>query len=427
MKLIKKKKRIITKLATPFLCVFCVGSGTLNSEIVIDPYDFMTLTEFKNSNLTKLSISSNTEFSMKNYFQHLSKNSPSNTSGSCGYVSFTQYLSYLDTFVNDDIINDSYEITSEGDSQNSVLSVSPGVLKNSLGTTNESVYSKVSSAKSYDYQALLIYKMNTLNGTFNSDSIKSSISMNSYSTLINQLNLSVSLDYSFIEVEYTNDSVNNHKTQTNINRFDTYVKDLLDDGIPVVLHIGGDKIYDDDLGAYTYESYHSVVAYYYDNDGIHANFGWGSGSTDVIVTSGSYNIVKAGYFSFSNVVHSHSNNYKIGNLEYCGCGYHSHVYSDYEWLSTVKHKAICDCGYYIQTGHFLESVNSTVCTLCGGTASSGFVTSSINNASACSDFSESILLENGNVILSSSDLELLKLGKIDVETFYQSLVEKYYE
>ena len=43
------------------------------------------------------------------YFKNLYKYSPENSYGSCGYVSFIQYLSYYDTFYNDSIIPENYE------------------------------------------------------------------------------------------------------------------------------------------------------------------------------------------------------------------------------------------------------------------------------------------------------------------------------
>ena len=42
-----------------------------------------------------------TGFGMVSYFQNLDTYSPTNSQGSCGYVSFIQYLSYYDTFRND--------------------------------------------------------------------------------------------------------------------------------------------------------------------------------------------------------------------------------------------------------------------------------------------------------------------------------------
>lgn len=47
--------------------------------------------------------------SMVTYFQNLYTYSPVNSHGSCGYVSFIQYLSYYDTFRNDNIIPTVYE------------------------------------------------------------------------------------------------------------------------------------------------------------------------------------------------------------------------------------------------------------------------------------------------------------------------------
>ena len=75
-----------------------------------DSYVFMTEEEFNNNfEQFENEMPSNSGFSMVTYFQNLYTYSPINSHGSCGYVSFIQYLSYLDAFVNDDIIPTIYE------------------------------------------------------------------------------------------------------------------------------------------------------------------------------------------------------------------------------------------------------------------------------------------------------------------------------
>lgn len=52
---------------------------------------------------------------------------------------------------------------------------------------------------------------------------------------------------------------------------------------------------------------------------------------------------------------------------------HSHSYSDsYKWLNEKTHRAYCLCGLYMDVGHAVRK-NSSVCSICGGKASMGFI------------------------------------------------------
>ena len=70
------------------------------------------------------------EMDMKTYFQNLYEFSPSNIIGTCSYVSLIQYLSYLDTFYNDEIIPEQYDRKkTDATTVAEALSSSPGVYR----------------------------------------------------------------------------------------------------------------------------------------------------------------------------------------------------------------------------------------------------------------------------------------------------------
>lgn len=313
----------------------------------VENYSFMTEEQFYNDfEPFQSNEPSSDDFGMKTYFKNLCQYSPINSHGSCGYVSFIQYLSYYDTFINDDIIPEVYE-RNQGNVTDvtTALSVSPGVLRQAYPETSITLYNHIQNTKSYDFQ---MYLMDIVNKSENrtSSNYKYSIGMWNYYRILNALFPQKNVSFSYKRVSY----FGSKPTDANvINGFDTYVKNQLDQGNPVMLHIAK---YNETTGAYN--SYHSVVAYYYDNNGIHANFGWDGSSTDIVISSSGYQITEAGVMDLSNLSFTHSNNYIINNTRYCGCGLeeHEHNYTnEYSSLNDYTHKAFCECGGFIYCQH----------------------------------------------------------------------------
>ena len=274
------------------------------------------------------------------YFYNLYDYSPDNTHGSCGYVSFIQYLSYYDCFYNDSIISEGYERNQgPASSLSQARAISPGVLKQAYPNSPSSLYSFIQNNKSNDYQMYLMDIVNQSMGHTQSE-YSYSIGMWNYYRIIDSISAFDDTSFSYTRVQ---DFGNNAKpTDANvISWFDSYVKNQLDYGNPVMLHIAQ---YDSNTGDYV--NYHSIVAYYYDENGIHANFGWGSNSTDVVIPC-SYQITEAGVIDFDDVAETHSNNFIVANGgRYCGCGLHTvHYYHDhYATYSSLQHVAYCTCG-----------------------------------------------------------------------------------
>jgi len=135
--------------------------------------------------------------------------------------------------------------------------------------------------------------------------------------------------------------------------FDSYVKSKLDENEPVILHIAEYRANQD------YTGYHSVVAYYYDSQGIHANFGWGPSSTDTVISS-EYQITEAGAINFDQVALNHSDNFIVNNVKYCGCGVHVHSYHMCTPFSSSQHKVRCDCGEWRLRPHVIDPQTTTL-------------------------------------------------------------------
>ena len=383
-----------------------------------------------------------TGFSMKTYFQNLYTYSPMNSQGSCGYVSFIQYLSYLDTFINDNLIPNEYERNQgNANSIDSALSISPGVLRQSYPKIN--LYDYIQNNKSTDFQMFLMDIVNSYNN--NSPSTYSySIGMWNYYKILNTLFPTENMSFSYSRASDIVNNINAKPTDIDvINGFDAYVKSQLDLGHPVILHIA-----EHNKTTGKKEKYHSVVAYYYDENGIHAHFGWGVTSTDVIISS-NYQITEAGVIDLSNVPVKHSNNYIINNIGYCGCGmrhYHNYenhycsicneytiehdYHAPYTWVNLTQHKATCGCGATTNQGHMVSSnafANGNrfaTCLVCGGKAERGFIqVDSLSNVAHYVTDNGSYILPNGVIVLVDEDIELYLKGNLKFHKKHFGLVE----
>lgn len=359
------------------------------------------------------------------YFQNLYNYSPSNYDGSCGYVSLIQYLSYYDCFYNDSIIPEIYE-RNQGSVSSFDLArlISPGVIKQTYPPTDLiSVYNTVQNNCSFDYQMNL---MNIVNQSFNHDpnNYTNSIGMWDYYRILNTISAFANTSFCYTRVQ--DFGANAKPTDANVaNWFDFYVKSQLSQGNPVVIHIAQ---YDENTGYY--EKYHSVVAYYYDNDGIHANFGWGPNSTNVLING--YQITEAGVIDFYYVSESHSHNYIINNSGYCGCGIAtSHTYNHhYDSYSNQQHKSYCSCGSYTLDSHSVDASSIyhyhghayAPCMYCGEVVEIGgngpLIPIIYGNNYLMVTNNGSYILTNGIYVIEPADMESFINGTLVFHPYY---------
>jgi len=344
------------------------------------------------------------------YFYNLYTNSPTNSNGSCGYVSLIQYLSFYDCFYNDNIIPEKYE-RNQGSvaSLDEAREISPGVLKQPYPTQPTELYSFIQNNMYNDYQ---MYLMSIYNESINNspDTYKCSISMFNYFYIMQSIPAFSNTFFTYYRVEQFGDNAKPTDTGV-INFFDSYVKGMLDQGYPVVLHIAQ---YNQTTN-YFYDNYHSVVAYYYDEDGIHCNFGWGSSSTDVVIPS-NYQITSAGVINFNHVQECHSNNFIVNQAKYCGCGVHTEHYyhNHYETYSSDKHKSYCTCEDYVLHSHAIRAENIFIifgqrhayCINCGTLINLTTTLVVVVNGGQCLITDNgSYILPNGILVIVESDIE----------------------
>lgn len=347
------------------------------------------------------------------YFQKLYTYSPINHNGSCGYVSFVQYLSYYDCFYNDSIIPESYERNQGSVSTLSLArTVSPGVLRQSYTLEpGEGIYDLTQYYFATDYQIYLMKIVNESRGS-NYNDYSSSIGMWDYYRILNEIPAFANASFNYTRVQ--NFGPNAKPTDTNvINWFDYSVKAKLNEGEPVMLHVAQ---YNEFSGEY--EHYHSIVAYYYDELGIHANFGWGPDSVDTVI-SDEYQITEMGTIDFYDVVETHSHNFAVNGNGHCGCGLctahnYSHHYSTY---SQTQHKIYCSCGAYVLGPHAINASdiyyyhghNYAPCINCGEVIQIGGNGPIVPIIPDSNDLmitdNGSFILPNGIYVLSPYDLE----------------------
>ncbi len=358
---------------------------------------------------------------LQQYFRNLDTFSPNNQVGSCGYVSLIQYLSYYDSFYNDEIIPESYDRSQSNVATfEEARSVSPGVQPYTYNSYDirHNLYNLILNNEDNDYQ---LYLMGIFNDAKNRAPNEYSFStgMWNYSIIAEHIPALSSFSFiSMIRTELDSELPNEPTYQQQITNF---VKAKLDLGEPVIIHIA--KHGDGESGYYT--DYHSLVAYYYDNLGIHCNFGWNIHSTDAVIPEDFY-ITSAGYFDFSNLSHTHSNNFKVNGNFYCGCGFETvHVSHDkiYTYYSNSKHEvSCCRCNYHSLENHVVNSSSIVLihghrygnCIYCGSAidlGTGGFTPIVPGDGGLLSEFSlphsfnGSYILDNGVYVIVPEDMD----------------------
>lgn len=304
------------------------------------------------------------------YFSNLSKYSVNNWAGSCGYVSLIQYLSFWDSYWNDNFIPESFDRGDVAENFMDALSVSPGVSKlvsypNVGSMSNQEIFDFVDSNRYNDFQFYLMNEINKENEVFSF-----SISVSDYQKVFDFLGIESTFTYRRLDSNLDYYYVSSMQEDI----FED-IQPLLQFNIPVVIHIMAVSPEE-----HTLSGYHSVVAYKVDELGIHCNFGWGEGYTDYVIPSplspsenadALYYITDYGYLDHWQTEVVHSNNYKVNGGAYCGCGKHTIHDIEYreESSSSNYHIGNCrDCEYSIREQHYTKKASMTgmqTCAACG--------------------------------------------------------------
>lgn len=321
------------------------------------------------SNMKEFNNNSVNDFmSFNSYFWNLAKYQPNNTHGTCTFVALAQTLSYLDTFLSDDIIPSVYNnhdniVTST----NNLKYPSPGLYRHSQTDLSKyASYQDYINARSYnDYQAYLIKTFQSLPGNAG----KTSIGMNQINGLLNTLYNTNGKLYFVYKYNGSFDE-NGYSTSTYTNN----AKAEIDNSIPVICNIKGRRFNTEEYYA------HSVVAYDYTSNRLFGNFGWGEDHTHRELLGNSL----AGIDMFQYLVsiaypdinvfksrfpHSCRNaNYLINGKTFCGTHkIHEHTEKSYKRIGTSSHAFGClDCSDLdIVSGHDFVFCGRWTCIKCG--------------------------------------------------------------
>lgn len=311
-------------LNVSFIFVFAsLFSPTVNAIAPENADSEISLGNVKAATLTP--IESDKYLSMKTYFRHLFKNMPENDFGSCGFVSLVSCLSYYDSYYNDTIIDEKYDVESSGASIADVASVSPGVtkVKNNVDLydgemTDDEIdayikYFIITNSKTdFQYKLMYTYNLKVLGKSSSALKFDTSIGMWSYQKLLDEYYGKNKIRYNYITSSQYGSNIKSSSVQMNMKQ---YVYDMLEEGYPVILHVVDGR---NDKTKY----YHSIVAYDYDIGVLNCNFGYNySNYSCVNINNQEFYIAEAGRLDVSEFSELHSTNYVVNGRPYCGCGY----------------------------------------------------------------------------------------------------------
>lgn len=288
-------------------------------EYIVSCYNSATET---NNNEMRTITSIDDAYYFLNLKDNIGTNSPDFASGSCGYVALEMILSYFDSFIDDDVIDEVYDVSSIR-SCNFYSDIDPEEYFSSPGIDDTFHTYMINLGHSYGY---------SLPGSNEISSYFLSLLASHYLT-----NQSFSGSISYPDLFE--------------NKFN-FCTDAIDDNNPVIIEIKSSPDFD-----------HFVVGYEYDDSGIFTNFGWGTFYTHININS--YTIEHAFYITLSES-HSHSNNYLwqlhncSGSICPCGnliCGHQSKTYTS---VSNTNHLLECNaCSYSLYENHTLAYNSAT--------------------------------------------------------------------
>lgn len=363
-----KQKKSVTLMVISFLCFFVLSPII----VMLDKTKSMESCSFDNEDLVTsnntIQINEFDDFKSA-YFACLTNNFGVNYKGSCGYVALGMLLSYYDTFLNDSIIDEQYDINSISPLTNFIsLHNSPGILKDTierpeidnfdptLNLTPQEYYEIIRNSSTYSFHAKLItigyshsyYDFSNNDLCFGTSLNSRKVILNDY--LENECNMTENEDYVLLSIKRDNST-----TSQDIRNF---VIDKINEGYPVL--IGAQKL---DGGG------HALIGYEYDeaNDLIYCHLGLrGFGSYLPIEYTPLVTFESAMVINF-NIPHTHSNNYGLIDntgttkfycynahdiLTYNSIDNTEHTYGvSFENYNRNNHKSFCSCNEYILESH----------------------------------------------------------------------------
>ena len=336
-------KKIIKFIFVVLLCFGLNVNSNKKDYSKVETYDMATIISpneyFRLSELNINKVYQNGYYAPY-YFKNLVDNFPVNSHDTCNYTAIAMLLSFYDTYWNDSIIADRYEMKADLNSNTHPHNVySPGVSYENEGISNlsSSEYnSYIMSSYNTDFQALLI-KIARDYGIVTNSSL--GLDFNQVRNLLDcYLNVT-----NICPTNMFNMVTNSQAGYSPIGFIQTFVRM----GYPVLLRLGGST------------NGHTVIAHDYDSSTgeIYVHTGWkryGMALSHIPLSELFYTEYYDAIAIIPNSQHVHTNNYYVNYENYCPCQFmysfnnlnieSSTNYMDklpkYTWDSTCKERWI---------------------------------------------------------------------------------------
>lgn len=291
----------------------------------------------------------NTNTNMYKYFSKLTTNIGNNeTNTSCGYVALAMLLNYYDTYKNDNIVEEKYEVDAKFTSDKFAVP-SPGT-KNELNynPADNDVAGYINYLRNYYVNSSLHAKLALIGiNALTSNPSNLSSFMDTFGTtddiITNTINTYFNMLPNNISYSVTKKSFASGNSVAEINSF---IKTSINNGKPVYAGYGNHAII-----IYGCSENNFVYHNGYVND---SNRSATLPDENPKILDRKINFAMTLDFNESHVCSHHYFNINTGDA-YCYCGtqiHKEHVYcSRYVYYSNNQHKAYCSCGIYILDLH----------------------------------------------------------------------------
>lgn len=278
---------------------------------------------------------------MEVYFNGLRYNMGKNVNGSCGYVALGMLLSYYDSYENDSIISEEYDVPAKGTNFILMDQNSPGVLNDML--TDDDYrgcgYDPDNKDDLYYFNTLTEQKKNSLHaqllingfkhgfidlyqrdayGNIKYDSDGTPLHKNGEAFALSVENtLTLLIDY-LGERGITNKQYTVNSCYGVGSKVKNFIKENIDKNNPVLVLVGNTT------NDGKFKDGHIIICYDYDDSYIYANMGWTSSSAySHYAVEKNYNTFADAFAIEFNMNHPHSKNYEVtfsyGVEKYCFC------------------------------------------------------------------------------------------------------------
>lgn len=321
------------------------------------------------------------------YFYNLHYNKSFNAIGTCSYVATTMLLSYYDTYWNDNIIDEKYEMNNQLNfGKFTDIHDSPGI-KSELSYYTESYLISCDYWNLVESEADNYFHFYLLQLARDHD-IASDVAPNSLGPYaIKEL-----LEYYLFKDRGLANCTIDCEQITGFSDIRSYAIEKVKQGIPVI--VCAKPIGDDG---------HTFIIYDYDEDGdeLYCHVGWEIDETHIALSSLNYTFYCGAVSINLKGSHSHSNNYvdKTTGQTYCSCYFPCHPEHKCTYTSDDDcHTYSCGCKYekdvisfeheyeYKTTGDKCHILTCTICGKTTGTESTHIIKSSTidGNYAMCS-------------------------------------------